>query len=130
MFGKNNSSGSNVNVNVTLDLSSPAFSGTTTVDSLIISNNTAAKQIILNQANNCWYLDANSGYKLALGFGSSITNWNNSTFDFFDNGDCRFPGHMNANKLTTRTMIHFGDTDIGDGNTDDTYIQNFFCYKW
>ena len=61
MFGKNNSSGSNVNVNVTLDLSSPAFSGTTTLDSLIISKNTAAKQLILNQANNCWYLDAING---------------------------------------------------------------------
>ena len=126
MFGKNNSSGSNVNVNVTLDLSSPAFSGTTTLDSLIISKNTAAKQIILNQATNCWYLDANNGNRLSLGFGSSITNWNSSTFDFYFNGDCKFPGNVNANKLTTRTMIHFGDTDIGDGNTDDTYIQKKF----
>ena len=68
MFGKNNSSGSNVNVNVTLDLSSPAFSGTTTLDSLIISKNTAAKQIILNQANNCWYLDTvNGNNSLSIG---------------------------------------------------------------
>ena len=64
MFGKNNSSGSNVNVKVTLDLSSPAFSGTTILDALIISKNTTAKQIILNQATNCWYLYANSGNKL------------------------------------------------------------------
>ena len=91
MFGKNNSSGSNVNVNVTLDLSSPAFSGTTTLDSLIISKNTTSKQIILNQSTNCWYLDAINGNKLSLGFGSSTTNWNNSTFDFYFNGDCKFP---------------------------------------
>ena len=126
MFGKNNSSGSNVNVNVTLDLSSPAFSGTTTLNSLIISHNTAAKQIILNQSNNCWYLDAINGNKLSLGFGSSIINWNSSTFDFYFNGDCKFPGNVNANKLTTRTMLHFGDTDIGNGNTDETYIQKKF----
>ena len=47
MFGKNNSSASNVSVNVTLDLSSPAFSGTTSVESLIISNTSDNKKLYL-----------------------------------------------------------------------------------
>jgi len=64
MFGKtHSSSSSNVVVNVTLDLSNPAFSGTTTVDSL------------------------------------------------------------NANKVITKTQLWFGDVDIDNDNTDETYMQ-------
>jgi hypothetical protein len=86
MFGKNNSSASNVSVNVTLDLSSPAFAGTTSVESLIISNTSDKKQITFNQPNNYWYLDAAATYKISLGFGTSINNWNSSSFDFYNNG--------------------------------------------
>ena len=64
MFGKNHSSSSsNVVVNVTLDLSNPAFSGTTTVDSL------------------------------------------------------------NANKVITKAQLWFGDGDIANDNTVETYVQ-------
>jgi hypothetical protein len=95
---------------VTLDLSSPAFSGTTTVDSLLISNDSIAdKQIIINRANNCRYLKAiNNSNKLALGFGSSLTDWSNSTFDFYQTGVCKFPGYINANKfsLISRTALY------------------------
>ena len=38
MFGKNTSSGTNVHVNVTLDLSSPSLSGTTTINELAIAD--------------------------------------------------------------------------------------------
>ena len=38
MFGKNTSSGTNVDVNVTLDLNSPFFNGTTTINELTIAN--------------------------------------------------------------------------------------------
>ena len=115
----------NVSVNVTLHLSSPAFSGTTTVALLLISNDSIAdKQIIISRVNNCWYLKAiNNANKLALGFGSSLNNWSNSTFDFYQTGDCKFPGYINANKLITKTQLWFGDVDIGNDNTDKTYMQ-------
>ena len=38
MFGKNTNSGSNTDVNVTLDLRSPSFAGSTTVDTIIFTN--------------------------------------------------------------------------------------------
>jgi hypothetical protein len=38
MFGKNTSSGTNVDVNVTLDLNNPSFAGTTTINELAISD--------------------------------------------------------------------------------------------
>ena len=38
MFGKNSTSTPNVDVNVTLDLTGPSFSGTTTVDTINIMN--------------------------------------------------------------------------------------------
>ena len=74
MFGKNNSSASNVSVNVTLDLSSPAFAGTTSVESLMLSNTSDNKQIIFNQPNNYWYLNTATAYKMSLGFGTSYNN--------------------------------------------------------
>ena len=38
MFGKNSTSSSNVDVNVTLDLKSPTFAGLTTLDTIKITN--------------------------------------------------------------------------------------------
>jgi len=126
MFGKNNSSASNVSVNVTLDLSSPAFSGTTSVESLIISSTSDNKQIIFNQTNNYWYLNAASAYKMSLGFGTSYNNWNSSSFDFYNNGNFRCPGDVTGNRLVARNTLWFGDQEIGNGNTDDTYLQKHF----
>ena len=82
MFGKNNSSASNVSVNVTLDLNSPAFAGTTSVESLMVSNTSDNKQIIFNQPNNYWYLNAAAAYKMSLGFVTSYNNWNSSKFNY------------------------------------------------
>ena len=178
MFGKNTSSGTNVDVNVTLDLNSPSFAGTTTINELAIAdsgttitganshelhfNNTDGyyafhinnypyfyitqdacyvnttlaidsndKQILFYREHNFWFFNAdNNDNKLIIKSGSgdlpTDNNWNNYAFEFYQNGDFTVPGNVDANKLMTRTMIHFGDTD---GNTDDTYIQNKY-YKW
>ena len=172
MFGKNTSSGTNVDVNVTLDLNNPSFAGSTTINELAIAdsgttitganshelhfNNTDGyyafhinnypyfyitqdacyvnttlaidsndKQILFYREHNFWFFNANNNdNKLIIKSGSgdlpTDNNWNNYAFEFYQNGDFTVPGNVDANKLMTRTMIHFGDTD---GNTDDTYIQ-------